>query len=182
MNSASLSGLLFGRAAARWNTASKRPPIERSNASDARFEQVEWAPRHALDPRRPAIADETCDRPAIPKQRSRQGGADEPVRARHKRAHQAAPPRFAMSSMGTMIARNARMRHEGAYGKVVVHGHTPVQKPDLRANRINIDTGAYMSSVLSAVVLENESRRILSTGQALTASRPARAPEAFPHR
>ena len=72
-------------------------------------------------------------------------------------------PLEAQVSDDLLWIREDFLRHEGAYGKVVVHGHTPVEKPDLRANRINIDTGAYMSSVLSAVVLENESRRILST-------------------
>lgn len=28
------------------------------------------------------------------------------------------------------------------FGKIVVHGHTPVLEPDVRPNRINIDTGA----------------------------------------
>jgi serine/threonine protein phosphatase 1 len=32
--------------------------------------------------------------------------------------------------------------HEEAFDKVVVHGHMPAQKPDVRPNRINIDTGA----------------------------------------
>ena len=30
------------------------------------------------------------------------------------------------------------------FGSVVVHGHTPVDAPELRANRINIDTGAVL--------------------------------------
>lgn len=72
-------------------------------------------------------------------------------------------PLEAQVSDDLLWIREDFLRHDGAYGKVVVHGHTPVEKPDLRANRINVDTGAYMSSVLSAVVLEDETRRILST-------------------
>jgi serine/threonine protein phosphatase 1 len=51
----------------------------------------------------------------------------------------------------------------GSFGKVVVHGHTPTAQPEIRTNRINVDTGAYASSVLTALVLEGETRRFLST-------------------
>ena len=37
--------------------------------------------------------------------------------------------------------RDEFLSHEDAFEKVVVHGHTPVMEPDVRANRINIDTG-----------------------------------------
>jgi serine/threonine protein phosphatase 1 len=40
------------------------------------------------------------------------------------------------------------------YEFIVVHGHTPVEKPDIRPNRINVDTGAYAVGCLSAVRLE----------------------------
>lgn len=50
----------------------------------------------------------------------------------------------------------------GPFGKVVVHGHSPVLAPETRANRINIDTGAFATSCLTAVVLQQESRRFLS--------------------
>jgi serine/threonine protein phosphatase 1 len=50
------------------------------------------------------------------------------------------------------------------HGKVVVHGHTPVDAPEVRPNRIGVDTGAFASGVLTAVVLEGESRRFICTG------------------
>jgi hypothetical protein len=50
------------------------------------------------------------------------------------------------------------------HGKVVVHGHTPVDAPEVRPNRIGVDTGAFASGVLTSVVLEGESRRFLCTG------------------
>jgi serine/threonine protein phosphatase 1 len=50
------------------------------------------------------------------------------------------------------------------FGKIVVHGHTPRERPEVLANRINIDTGAYMTSRLTCVVLGRESVRFLSTG------------------
>jgi serine/threonine protein phosphatase 1 len=49
------------------------------------------------------------------------------------------------------------------FGKVIVHGHSPVAQPDFRMNRINIDTGAYATGRLTCLVLEGSSRRILST-------------------
>ncbi|WEX08162.1 metallophosphoesterase family protein [Chelativorans sp. AA-79] len=33
----------------------------------------------------------------------------------------------------------------------VIHGHTPVEKPELKGRRLNIDTGAYMGGPLTAV-------------------------------
>jgi serine/threonine protein phosphatase 1 len=48
------------------------------------------------------------------------------------------------------------------FGKIVVHGHTPAEKPEIRANRINVDTGAYMTNVLTCVVLGGDPVRFLS--------------------
>lgn len=49
------------------------------------------------------------------------------------------------------------------FGRVVVHGHTPTDAPVVRPNRIGIDTGAYITNNLTAVVLEERTRRFLST-------------------
>jgi serine/threonine protein phosphatase 1 len=49
------------------------------------------------------------------------------------------------------------------FGRVVVHGHTPTDVPVVRANRIGIDTGAYMTNNLTAVILEERTRKFLST-------------------
>jgi serine/threonine protein phosphatase 1 len=40
------------------------------------------------------------------------------------------------------------------FGSVVVHGHTPRPKPEIRRSRIGIDTGAVMGGVLTCAVLE----------------------------
>jgi hypothetical protein len=40
------------------------------------------------------------------------------------------------------------------FERFVVHGHTPVDEPDLRPNRLNIDTGAYATGRLTCVVIE----------------------------
>jgi len=49
------------------------------------------------------------------------------------------------------------------FGKVVVHGHTPVKTPEVHPNRIAIDTEAYKTGRLSCLVLEGTEQRVLST-------------------
>lgn len=52
---------------------------------------------------------------------------------------------------------------ETDFGMVVVHGHTPVTAPEFRPNRINVDTGAFASGILTALVLEGADRRLLQS-------------------
>jgi serine/threonine protein phosphatase 1 len=52
--------------------------------------------------------------------------------------------------------RDDFLLNEHAYEKVVVHGHTPVVKPEVRSNRVNIDTGAYATGKLTCLVLERD--------------------------
>jgi serine/threonine protein phosphatase 1 len=52
--------------------------------------------------------------------------------------------------------RDDFLLHEEGFGKIVIHGHTPVNEPDIRPNRINIDTGAYATGRLTCLVLEGE--------------------------
>lgn len=40
------------------------------------------------------------------------------------------------------------------FEKIVVHGHTPVAEPDVRFNRINIDTGAFATGRLTCMTIE----------------------------
>ena len=49
------------------------------------------------------------------------------------------------------------------FGKFVIHGHTPVREPEVRANRIDIDTGAWMRGTLTALCLEGSEKRFLAT-------------------
>jgi len=42
------------------------------------------------------------------------------------------------------------------FGAVVVHGHTPAVDVEVRPNRINIDTGAYLTNRLTCLVLEGD--------------------------
>jgi serine/threonine protein phosphatase 1 len=50
-----------------------------------------------------------------------------------------------------------------SFGKVVVHGHTPVRFPEVLPTRINIDTGAFATGRLTCLVLQGKDRRFLST-------------------
>lgn len=45
---------------------------------------------------------------------------------------------------------------EDDFGKMIVHGHTPVVEPEVRENRINIDTGAYATGRLTCLKLEED--------------------------
>jgi serine/threonine protein phosphatase 1 len=72
-----------------------------------------------------------------------------------------------------MGIREGFLSFGGTFGKVVVHGHTPVGAPDFRANRINIDTGAFATSALTCLVLEGAGRRILTAGNGMRRGRGA---------
>lgn len=57
--------------------------------------------------------------------------------------------------------RDRFLSHEGPLEKVVVHGHTIFDRVMDCGNRIGIDTGAFRSGVLTALVLEGDQRRSL---------------------
>ena len=46
--------------------------------------------------------------------------------------------------------------YEEDFSKIIVHGHTPVLQPDVRSNRINIDTGAFATGRLTCLMLEED--------------------------
>ena len=50
-------------------------------------------------------------------------------------------------------------------GKTVVHGHTPVTRPELKDGRIGIDSGAYMTGNLSAVKLTDHDVEFIIVGR-----------------
>jgi serine/threonine protein phosphatase 1 len=57
--------------------------------------------------------------------------------------------------------REPFLSSETEHGKVVVHGHTPSVAPQVRANRIGIDTAAYATGRLTCLILEKDQRRFL---------------------
>jgi serine/threonine protein phosphatase 1 len=62
-----------------------------------------------------------------------------------------------------MWIRYEFLEYRGDFGKVVVHGHTPHTKVESLENRINLDTHAFKSGVLTAVALEGAERRFIDT-------------------
>lgn len=64
--------------------------------------------------------------------------------------------------------RNEFLESDMNFGKIVVHGHTPREEVEIRPNRVGVDTGAYMTGVLTALVLEGSDMRLLQTGRALS--------------
>lgn len=59
--------------------------------------------------------------------------------------------------------RDVFLDSEADHGVVVVHGHTVVHEVEWRSNRIGIDTGAYTTGRLTALVLEGGEKRLLQT-------------------
>lgn len=59
--------------------------------------------------------------------------------------------------------RDEFLDSQADFGKRVVHGHCPEEEPQVRPNRIGIDTGAYITGVLTAAVLEGSNVAFLQT-------------------
>lgn len=53
------------------------------------------------------------------------------------------------------------LRHEGPFSHVVVHGHTIFDDVEDTRHRIGIDTGAFRTGRLTALVLEGDRRRTI---------------------
>lgn len=59
--------------------------------------------------------------------------------------------------------RDEFLASNAAFGKIVVHGHTISTRPDVQRNRIGIDTGAFATGKLTALVLEGSEWSFLQT-------------------
>lgn len=59
--------------------------------------------------------------------------------------------------------RGAFLESREDFGKTVVHGHSIAPLPELRANRIGIDTGAFATGVLTCLVLRGARRAFIQT-------------------
>jgi serine/threonine protein phosphatase 1 len=53
--------------------------------------------------------------------------------------------------------RDEFLNSDEQFSKYIVHGHTPVRAPDIRPNRINIDTGAYATGNLTLLTIQGDS-------------------------
>jgi len=62
-----------------------------------------------------------------------------------------------------MWIRAPFLKSDADFGKIVIHGHTIVERPEIRHNRIGIDTGAFRSGRLTAIVLQDGNIDFLKT-------------------
>lgn len=76
-------------------------------------------------------------------------------------------PLHAQADHDLMWIRDDFLNASADFGALVVHGHTPKEKPDIRPNRIGIDTHAYLSGVLTALVLEEDRQSFVTSRDAV---------------
>lgn len=72
-------------------------------------------------------------------------------------AHAGVRPGVALEAQANddlVSIRGVFLHSEADFGAVVVHGHTPKLAPEVRPNRINVDTGAVFGRQLTCAVLE----------------------------
>lgn len=74
-------------------------------------------------------------------------------------------PLAQQSTVDLRWIRSGFLDHDGDFGAMIVHGHTVTPKPELRHNRIGLDTGAYRSGRLTAIGLEGAERWLLTAEQ-----------------
>lgn len=65
--------------------------------------------------------------------------------------------------MDLLWVRGLFLRSEIDHGMMIVHGHTIVPEPEIRPNRIGIDTGAWYTGHLTSLALQGSRRRLLAT-------------------
>jgi serine/threonine protein phosphatase 1 len=51
--------------------------------------------------------------------------------------------------------RRLFLQHKAPYEKYIVHGHTPVAKPDVQSNRVNLDTALVFGGRLTAALFDD---------------------------
>ncbi len=72
-------------------------------------------------------------------------------------------PLAAQRAEDMLWIRDEFLSSEASFGRVVVHGHTIKADPDVRTNRIGVDTGAFASGHLTALVAEGTEWYFLQT-------------------
>ncbi|MGF1639320.1 MAG: metallophosphoesterase [Rhodospirillales bacterium] len=81
-------------------------------------------------------------------------------------------PLHRQTSHDLMWIREAFLESERDFGKIVVHGHSVSERPDVRDNRIGIDTGACYGNSLTCLVLEGTDKRFLFIAEAAVSDTP----------
>ena len=59
--------------------------------------------------------------------------------------------------------RDEFLTSDNDFGKMIIHGHSPHEWPEVKRNRVNIDTGAFATGRLTCLVIENGRGRFLFT-------------------
>lgn len=77
-------------------------------------------------------------------------------------------PLDAQDEMDMLWIREPFLSDARDYGRLVVHGHTPLiaGRPDLRSNRLNIDTAAVFGGALTAAVFDDKQTKPIAFLQA----------------
>ncbi len=57
--------------------------------------------------------------------------------------------------------RREFLNHAGLHDKVIVHGHTPVGRPEVMPNRVDVDTMAFDTGRLTALVIDGREKRFV---------------------
>lgn len=70
----------------------------------------------------------------------------------------------AQAKLDLIWIREMFLNYPELHEKIVVHGHTPCDEPEIMANRVNVDTGAFATGLLSALVIDGADKRIFSVG------------------
>ncbi|MER9687788.1 metallophosphoesterase family protein [Mesorhizobium sp. M0139] len=71
-------------------------------------------------------------------------------------------PLESQSPQDLVWIRDVFHNHPGLYPKVIVHGHTPVPGAEVMPNRVNVDTLAWQSGMLSALAVDGADKRVLT--------------------
>jgi serine/threonine protein phosphatase 1 len=72
-------------------------------------------------------------------------------------------PLEAQAAVDLLCIRREFLQYAGDLGFIVVHGHTPAIEPELRPNRINIDTGAFATNRLTSLCIGADGAHIMQT-------------------
>jgi len=81
-------------------------------------------------------------------------------------AHAGAKPKVDLSRQSEsdlLWIRGTFLNSDHDFGKIIVHGHTPVGEVEVRINRINVDTGAVATGRLTCLVLEDQAAWVIDT-------------------
>ena len=71
-------------------------------------------------------------------------------------------PLAAQDPFDLVWIRGPFLDHPGLHPKVVVHGHTPYYEPQVLPNRVNVDTMAFHTGRLTAMVVEGKEKWFLT--------------------